>query len=136
MWRLLRFTIQCWHLLLTCRWAKLPQGAVKRERDYHSWAEYAPHRHKDTDNDKDTDNVIDTDNDKDTDNGIDTDNDKDTDKDKHTDNIKEKHNERIGSEGAPGDRKRQTYTQPQVQKAEQRKENKERRPRRRRRSFF
>ena len=114
-------------MLLTCRWAKLPQGAVKRERDYHSWAEYAPQRHKDTDNDKDTDNGIDTDNDKDTDNGIDTDNDKDTDKDKHTDNIKEKHNERIGSEGAPGDRKRQTYTKPQVQKAEQRKENKERR---------
>ena len=103
MWRLLRFTIQCWHLLLTCRWAKLPQGAVKRERDYHSWAEYAPQRHKDTDNDKDTD------------------------KDKHTDNIKEKHNERIGSEGAPGYRKRQTDTKPQVQKAEQRKENKERR---------
>ena len=55
MWRLLRFTIQCWHLLLTCRWAKLPQGAVKRERDYHSWAEYAPQRHKDIDNDKDID---------------------------------------------------------------------------------
>ena len=107
-------------MLLTCRWAKLPQGAVKRERDYHSWAEYAPHRHKDTDN------GIDTDNDKDTDNGIDIDNDKDTDKY----NIKDKHDERIGSEGAPGDRKRQTDTKSQVQKnrtkkEEQRKKGKE-----------
>ena len=84
-------------MLLTCRWAKLPQGAVRRERDYHSWAEYAPHRHKDTDN------------------GIDTDNDKDTDK----------YDGRIGSDGAPGDRKRQTDTKSQVQKTEQRKKRKE-----------